>query len=152
MLVQCDLLNTGIKITQVAVWRFSLTEVMHLKNYVCVSRSLLDKHLQCTLDMPEIIISRRQRIMPPKCHFLTPLNEVRDISVFVLLSISIYDCNCLFVQESARQALAMYRYPSRNVDKVWEVATVLADRSSNGFSHPAMSTTAAPGRFNITVG
>jgi len=61
------------------------------------------------------------------------------------------------VQESARQAFAMY--PSRNVDKVWEVATMLAHRDmrvSNGFHHPvntlstgATTTAAAATRCNV---
>ena len=64
-------------------------------------------------------------------------------------------CLCVRVQESARQAFAMY--PSRNVDKVWEVVTMLAHRDvrvSNGFHHPAntLSTgtaTPAAARFNV---
>jgi len=69
----------------------------------------------------------------------------------VCLSMSV--CVSVPVQESARQAFTMY--PSRNVDKVWEVATMLAQRDvhvTNNF-HPVTTTaavaTATAVRLNV---
>jgi len=84
----------------------------------------------------------------------------------VSVCLSVCQCACmtksvLYVQESARQAFTMY--PSRNVDKVWEVATMLAHRDMRVTNslHPTTTTTtlsttaatttaaAAGSRFNV---